>query len=99
MAGEAQAEVEGERRLAPFLLAMSPVVDRVLLTAAVGTNGRGALTAFDAATGVEKWSWKGGGPAYASPIVANLGGPRLSTTSSEFRRPRAILWHTPFSTP
>jgi outer membrane protein assembly factor BamB len=83
---------------------MSPVVDRVLLTAAVGTNGRGALTALDAATGVEKWSWKGDGPAYASPIVANLGGRQVLTRTQRnivgvSAATGELMWHTPFSTP
>jgi outer membrane protein assembly factor BamB len=80
---------------------MSPVVDRVLLTAAVGTNGRGALTAFDAATGVEKWSWKGDGLAYASPIVANLSGRQVVTQTQHNIGVSAatgeLLWHTPFT--
>src|SRR5581483_6929462 len=65
-----------------FGVAMSPVVDRGLLIAHVGTKGKGALTAFDAQTGAEKWSWKGDGPAYASPIVVELGGTRQVVTQS-----------------
>jgi outer membrane protein assembly factor BamB len=85
--------------------AMSPVVDRGLLIAYVGTNGRGALTAFDAETGVEKWSWKGDGPAYASPIVADLGGTRQVVTQSQHNivgvsaATGELLWRIPFNTP
>src|SRR5215472_3407260 len=88
-----------------FGTAMSPLVDRGLLIAHVGTNGHGALTAFDAATGVEKWSWKGDGPAYASPIVAELGGTRQVVTQSQHNivgvsaATGELLWHLPFSTP
>jgi outer membrane protein assembly factor BamB len=43
-----------------FGVANSPLVDRGRVIAFVGGNARqGALTAFDAATGAEKWSWKG----------------------------------------
>src|SRR6516225_2775168 len=63
--------------------AMSPLVDRGLLIAHVGTSGRGALTAFDAETGAEKWSWKGDGPAYASPIVVEADGVRQVVTQSQ----------------
>ena len=88
-----------------FGVAMSPVVDRGLLIAYVGTNGHGALTAFDAETGAEKWSWKGDGPAYASPIVADLGGTRQVVTQSQNNivgvsaATGELLWQIPFSTP
>jgi outer membrane protein assembly factor BamB len=88
-----------------FGTAMSPVVDRGLLIAHVGTNGRGGLTAFDAETGVEKWCWKGDGPAYASPIVADLGGTRQVVTQSQHNivgvsaAMGELLWRIPFNTP
>jgi len=88
-----------------FGAAMSPVVDRGLLIAYVGTNGHGALTAFNAETGAEKWSWKGDGPAYASPIVAELGGTRQVVTQSQNNivgvsaAAGELLWQIPFSTP
>jgi outer membrane protein assembly factor BamB len=88
-----------------FGTAMSPVIDRGLLIAHVGTNGRGALTAFDPTTGVEKWSWKGDGPGYASPIVAELSGTRQVVTQSQHNivsvsaATGELLWHIPFSTP
>src|SRR5712692_2207378 len=65
---------------ATFGTAMSPVVDRGLLIAHVGGNG---LTAFDAQTGAEKWSWKEDAPAYTSPIVVELGGTRQVVTQTE----------------
>jgi outer membrane protein assembly factor BamB len=88
-----------------FGTAMSPLVDRGLLIAYVGTNGRGALAAFDAETGVEKWCWKGDGPAYASPIVADLGGTRQVVTQSQHNivgvsaATGELLWRIPFNTP
>jgi outer membrane protein assembly factor BamB len=42
----------------------------------VGGNNQGALTAFDPATGAVKWAWKGDGPSYGSPVVAELAGTR-----------------------
>ena len=83
---------------------MSPVVDRGLLIAFVGTNGHGALTAFDTGTGAEKWSWKGDGPAYASPIVVELGGTRQVVTLSQHNivgvseATGDLLWRIPFDT-
>ena len=63
--------------------AMSPVVDRGLVIVHVGGHGNGALTAFDARTGDVKWSWNGDGPAYGSPVVAELGGTRQIITFTQ----------------
>ena len=63
--------------------AMSPVVDGDLLIAHVGGHDDGALTAFDTATGDVKWAWKGDGPGYASPVVADLGGRRQVVTQTQ----------------
>ena len=84
--------------------AMSPIVDRGLLIAHVGTDRAGALTAFDVATGEVRWRWDGDGPGYASPIVAEIGGARQVITQS--RRfvvgvaadSGSLLWRIPLST-
>ena len=55
--------------------AFSPLADRGLVIFHVGGHDEGALTAFDMNTGDVKWSWKGDGPGYGSPVVATLGGP------------------------
>ena len=84
--------------------AMSPVVDRGLLIAHVGTDRAGALTAFDAATGEVRWQWDGDGPGYASPIVVEIAGTRQ--VMSQSRRAvfgvaaasGALLWRIPLAT-
>ena len=53
------------------------------MIAHVGGHDDGALTAFDADTGEVKWRWTGDGPAYASPIVAELGGIRQVITETQ----------------
>ena len=84
--------------------AMSPVVDSGLLIAHVGGHDNGALTAFDAASGDVKWRWTGEGPAYASPIVVELGGIRqvVTETQSNILSVAAgtgqLLWKLPFTT-
>jgi outer membrane protein assembly factor BamB len=50
--------------------AMSPLVDGGLVIVATGDDRGGALVAFDAATGAEKWTQKGDGPGYATPLLA-----------------------------
>jgi outer membrane protein assembly factor BamB len=90
--------------VADFGTAMSPVVDRGLLILHAGGNGNGALLALDANTGAEKWRWNGDGPAYASPIVVELGGKRQVVTQSQrniigvAEDNGALLWKIPFET-
>ena len=88
-----------------FGAATSPVADDDRVIVFVGTTNRGALTAFDATTGREQWSWAGDGPAYATPVVTTLGGTRqvisqsqtavVSVGASDGR----LLWRLPFTTP
>jgi outer membrane protein assembly factor BamB len=82
--------------------AMSPVADRGTVIFHVGGHNQGALTAFDAATGAVKWSWSGDGPAYASPLVVELGGVRQVVTITQQKvvgvaaDTGALLWERPF---
>jgi len=88
-----------------FGTAMSPVVDRGLLIAHVGGNDDGALAAFDAESGEVRWSWKGDGPGYTSPVIVELAGVRQVVTQSQQNivgvdaGSGALLWKIPFTTP
>jgi outer membrane protein assembly factor BamB len=85
--------------------AMSPAADGPLVIAHVGGHDSGALTAFDAATGAEKWKWTGDGPGYASPVIGTFGGTRQVITLSQNRLVAvaasngALLWELPLRTP
>lgn len=85
-------------------VALSPIVEGASLIVHVGGPGKGALTAFDVATGAVRWAWKGDGPAYASPVVATIGGVRQVVTFSEsflvgVSADRGeLLWKIPFTT-
>jgi outer membrane protein assembly factor BamB len=46
----------------------------------LGGNARGALTAVDPNTGNPKWEWTGDGPAYGSPVAAEIAGVRQVVT-------------------
>jgi outer membrane protein assembly factor BamB len=87
-----------------FGTATSPILDSGLLIAHVGGIKLGALTAFDAATGAVKWAWNGDSPAYASPIVVELGGVRQVVTQSHSNiigvavASGKLLWKIPFTT-
>jgi outer membrane protein assembly factor BamB len=87
-----------------FGTAMSPIVDGTMVIAHVGAHDQGALIAFDATTGKPLWRWTGDGPAYASPVIAEIGGTRQLVTQSEnavigidVTRGR-LLWRIPFRT-
>jgi outer membrane protein assembly factor BamB len=83
--------------------AMSPLVDRGLVILHVGGHGSGALTAFDTGTGDVKWTWTGDGPAYGSPVVAELGGVRQVITFTQENlvgvsaATGELLWRRPFT--
>ena len=83
----------------------SPVVDRGLLIASVGPQRGGALTGFDASTGKVRWQWKEDGPAYASPVITEIGGIRQAITNSQNNLVSVSVadgksqWKLPLSTP
>jgi len=85
--------------------AMSPLVDTGRVIAHVGGHDAGALIAFDVRTGETLWSWDGDGPAYASPIIATLGGVRQVVTQTQrfvvgvTADSGKLLWRLPFETP
>jgi outer membrane protein assembly factor BamB len=87
-----------------FGTAMSPAVDHGLLLLHAGGPDRGALLGLDIATGAKKWSWNGDGPAYASPIIVELGGVRQVVTQTQQNivgiaaSDGTLLWKIPFTT-
>jgi outer membrane protein assembly factor BamB len=91
--------------LPDFGTAMSPLADGAQVIAHMGGMNKGALTAFDAATGKVRWQWTGDGPAYASPVITTIGGTRHVITQTQKSivsvnaADGALLWQTPFTTP
>lgn len=85
--------------------AMSPLVDGSVVIAHVGGHDSGALTAFDAADGVERWKWSGDGPGYASPSIGTFAGTRQIVTLSQDRIVAVspangrLLWEQALRTP
>jgi outer membrane protein assembly factor BamB len=66
-----------------FGTSMSPVIGDGLLVALVGTNNDGAIVAYEAKSGAQKWIWKGDGPAYASPVIIESGGVKEVVTLTQ----------------
>lgn len=87
-----------------FGTAMSPIVEGTTVIVHLGAQDRGALTAFDVATGKARWQWTGDGPAYASPVVAEIGGVRQLVTQTENAvvglgaSDGQLLWRVPLRT-
>ena len=87
-----------------FHTGMSPLVDGNLVIFHVGGHDAGALTAFDVATGDVRWSWKGDGPAYGSPLVFELSGTRQVVTFTQQNfvgvslATGQLLWRRPYTT-
>jgi outer membrane protein assembly factor BamB len=81
--------------------AFSPLVDGGRVVFHVGGQNKGALTAFDLATGDVRWSWAGDGPGYASPVIADLGGTRQIVVPTQAKlvsvdaATGALLWERP----
>jgi outer membrane protein assembly factor BamB len=85
--------------------AFSPIIEGGLVIFHLGGHDEGAITAFDANTGDVRWSWRGDGPGYGSPVVAQFGGTRQIVTITQGKlvgldvASGALLWERPFVSP
>ena len=83
----------------------SPLVERGLVIFHVGGHNEGALTAYDTNSGDVKWSWRGDGPGYGSPVVVDFGGTRQIVTITQGKlisldaSSGALLWERDFASP
>ncbi len=66
-----------------FSTAMSPIIVDDMCVAQLGGRGKGAMIAFDLATGNEKWKWEGDGPAYGSPVLMTVDGTKQIVAQTE----------------
>ena len=88
--------------LPSFGLTVSPLFVNGLVITHTGNNQAGALKAFDAETGEEKWNWTGDSPSYASPVIAKLAGARqvillsLRSIVGIAAESGALLWQIPY---
>jgi outer membrane protein assembly factor BamB len=87
-----------------FGVAMSPLVAADMLIVHAGGPRNGALFALGVERGDVKWAWKGDGPAYASPVIAEFEGVRQVITQSQSHlvgvslADGRLLWDVPFTT-
>jgi outer membrane protein assembly factor BamB len=83
--------------------AMSPLLEGGSVIVQVGSDVHGGrVIALDPASGAERWTWKGPGPGYASPVVFTTGGVRQIVTLTNQSivgidaKTGASLWTSPF---
>lgn len=83
--------------------AASPLAEAGLVIVQTGSDVHGGrVIALDPATGAEKWTWKGKGPGYASPVAFTANGVRQIATMTEGSiegidaKSGAALWSVPF---
>lgn len=83
--------------------AASPILAHGLVVIQVGSDVHGGqIVGLDPATGTAKWTWKGPGPGYASPILADIAGTSQLVTMTNSSvvgvnaRTGAALWSAPF---
>jgi len=86
-----------------FFTSMSPMIVDGMAIAHVGGRGKGAIIAFDLASGAEKWRWAGEGPEYASPVLLTVEGTKqiVTLTNKSVVGVNAadgkLLWRIPFA--
>ena len=86
-----------------FFTSMSPIIADGLAIAHAGGKGKGAIIAYDLATGDEKWKWAGEAPQYASPALMTVGGTKQIVTLTEKSvvglglADGRLLWQIPFA--
>ena len=85
-----------------FFTAMSPIIVDGMAVAHVGGKGKGAIIAFDLASGDEKWRWGLEAPEYASPVLMTVDGTKQIVTLTEKSivglgaADGKLLWQLPF---
>src|SRR5687768_9708127 len=82
-----------QRAYPQFYTSFSPLITDGLAIVHVGGQGQGSVMARDVNGGEAKWKHEGEGPAYASPVVANIGGVKQIVTETE----RSVLGLDPAS--
>ena len=83
---------------------MSPLLENGSLIVQVGSDVHGGrVLAIDPATGGERWTWRGPGPGYASPIaITHRGSRQIVTLTNQSivgidARTGSGLWSLPFA--
>ena len=90
------------KQVPKFFTGMSPIIVDKMAIAHLGSDTKGALIAFDLASGQEKWRWDAEGPAYASPALLTVAGTKQIVTLTSKSvvgvgvAKGKLLWKIPF---
>jgi outer membrane protein assembly factor BamB len=85
--------------------AFSPIISGGNVIFHLGGHDEGAITAFDVNTGEVRWSLRGDGPGYGSPVLAEFGGTRQIVTITQGKlvgvdaASGTLLWERAFVSP
>src|SRR5262249_19707434 len=87
-----------------FFTASSPIIvdGKCIAFLGGGRPAKGELTAYDLASGEEKWKWTGEAPAYGSPVLMTVDGTKQLVTLTAGSvvgigvDDGKLLWQTPF---
>lgn len=88
-----------------FYTSASPLIADGLCIALVGGPDKGALAAYDLASGQRKWAWDQDGPAYASPLMATIDGVKTIVTLTDKKvvavnaANGTLMWEVPYEVP
>jgi outer membrane protein assembly factor BamB len=89
-----------------FFTSSSPIVVDGLVIAQLGSQNKGAVVAYDLASGNEKWKWAGDGTAYASPVLMTVDGTKALVVETMTRvvaldlaGGSKVLWEAQFPLP
>ena len=83
----------------------SPIINGQNVIFHLGGHDEGAITAFDLNTGDVRWTWRGDGPGYGSPVLAEFGGTRQIVTITQGKlvgidvANGVLLWERAFVSP
>jgi outer membrane protein assembly factor BamB len=86
-----------------FHTSSSPIVVDGSCIVQLGGESKGAMVAYDLASGSEKWKWTDDGMAYASPVATTIDGDKVIVAETNKNivamsvAGGKLLWETPFA--
>ena len=94
---------EDYKKVPQFYTSTLPIVVDGMAVVQLGGSGNGTTVAFDLASGSAKWTWKGDGPSYASPVLMTVDGVKQIVTLTDKNvvglaaADGKVLWEIPFA--
>lgn len=85
-----------------FFTSTSPIIADGMVVTQLGSQGNGAIIAFDLESGDQKWQWAEEGPEYASPVLLTVESIKQITALTEKSivgvslADGKLLWKLPF---